>query len=67
MNKYHNMLMGFGLGVALLCTTGCRDDFAEINSSPSQVTKAEPSYLFAKAVMDFDPYDYTLWFMMHRC
>lgn len=62
MNKYHNMLMGFGLGVALLCTTGCRDDFAEINSSPSQVTETEPSYLFVKAVMDFDPYDYTFWF-----
>jgi hypothetical protein len=62
MNNYHNILMGFGLGVALLCTTGCRDDFADINSSPSQVTKAEPSYLFAKAVMDFDPFDYTFWF-----
>lgn len=62
MNNYRNILMGFGLGAALLCTTGCRDDFADINSSPSQVTVAEPSYLFAQAVMDFIPFDYTLWF-----
>ena len=55
MNKYSNILMGFGLGVALVCTTGCRDDFADINSSPSQVTVGDPSYLFAMAVMDFDP------------
>lgn len=62
MNKYSNILMGFGLGVALVCTTGCRDDFADINSSPSQVTVGDPSYLFAMAVMDFDPFDYTYWF-----
>ena len=62
MNKYSNILMGFGLGVALLCTTGCRDDFADINSSPSQVTVGDPSYLFAMAAMDFDPFDYTFWF-----
>lgn len=62
MNKYSNILMGFGLGVALLCTTGCRDDFADINSSPSQVTVGDPSYLFAMAALDFDPFDYTFWF-----
>ncbi len=62
MNNYHNILLGFGLGVTLLCTTGCRDDFADINSSPSQVTKAEPSYLFAQAIMDFEPFSYTYWF-----
>ena len=62
MNKYSNILMGFGLSAALVCTTGCRDDFADINSSPSQVTVGDPSYLFAMAAMDFEPFGYTFWF-----
>lgn len=62
MNNYRNILMGLGLSATIVCTTGCRDDFADINSSPSQVTKAEPSYIFSQAVMDFEPYSYTYWF-----
>lgn len=62
MKNYRNILLASVLGATVLGTTGCRDDFADINSSPSQVTKAEPSYLFAQAVMDFEPYSYTYWF-----
>lgn len=62
MNNYRNILLGFGLSAAMVCTTGCRDEFSDINSSPSQVTTAEPSYIFAQAVMDFEPYGYTYWF-----
>ncbi|WP_455672104.1 SusD/RagB family nutrient-binding outer membrane lipoprotein [Phocaeicola sp.] len=62
MKNYRNILLASVLGATVLGTTGCRDDFAELNSSPSQVTTAEPSYLFAQAVMDFEPYNYTYWF-----
>ena len=62
MNNYRNILLGLGLSATIVCTTGCRDEFSDINSSPTQVTKAEPSYLFAQAVMDFEPFSYTYWF-----
>lgn len=62
MKNYRNILWASVLSATVLGTTACRDDFADINSSPSQVTKAEPSYLFAQAVMDFEPYSYTYWF-----
>ena len=61
MNNYRNILLGLGLSATIVCTTGCRDEFSDINSSPTQVTKAEPSYLFAQAVMDFEPFSYTYW------
>lgn len=51
------------MGVAILgTTTSCRDDFAEINTSPSQVTTAQPTYLFAQAVLKFEPAGYLYWF-----
>lgn len=62
MNNYRNILLGLGLSAMIVCTIGCRDEFSDINSSPTQVTKAEPSYLFAQAVMDFEPFSYTYWF-----
>lgn len=62
MKNYRNILLASVLGATVLSTMSCRDDFADINSSPSQVTKAEPTYLFAQAVMDFEPYSYTYWF-----
>lgn len=51
------------MGAAILgTTTSCRDDFAEINTSPSQVTIAQPTYLFAQAVLKFEPAGYLYWF-----
>lgn len=61
MNNYKKILFASLMGVAAL-TSSCRDDFADINSSPSQVTEGEPSYLFAQAVLKFEPYEYTYWF-----
>lgn len=46
----------------LLLTTSCRDDMAKINSNPSQVTEANISYLFAQAVINFEPSGYLLWY-----
>lgn len=61
MKKYKSILMS-GLVGSLLVFSGCREDFADINSNPSDVTKAEPSYLFAQAVINFEPSGYTYWF-----
>lgn len=46
----------------LFITTSCSDDLADINSNPSQVTKADISYLFAQAVNEFEPSGYLLWY-----
>lgn len=62
MKNYRSIILATVFGATVLTTTSCRDDFSDINSSPSQVTKADPSYLFAQSVMEFDPCDYTYWF-----
>lgn len=61
MKKYQLILSMFLAGSSLLVTS-CKDDFTELNQDPSQVTKADPSYLFAQGVLDFEPSDYTYWF-----
>ena len=50
------------LGVSVFMYSACVDEFADMNSDPSQVIKAEPSYLLAQAVLDFEPSGYTYWF-----
>ena len=67
MNNYRNILLGLGLSATIVCTTGCRDEFSDINSSPTQVTKAEPSYLFAQAVMDLNLLVTLIGSTTHRC
>ena len=62
MKNYRNIIFASVLSAVALGTTSCRDDFSDINTNPSQITKADPSYLFAQSVMNFDPYDYTYWF-----
>ncbi len=57
--KYTATILLSGL---LLLTASCSDDMAKINSNPSQVTEANISYLFAQAVINFEPSGYLLWF-----
>lgn len=43
--------------------TGCsRDDFADINTDPSTISKGNIPFLFTQAVLNFEPSDYLLWF-----
>ena len=57
--KYTATILLSGL---LLLAASCSDDMAKINSNPSQVTEANISYLFAQAVINFEPSGYLLWF-----
>lgn len=61
-NNYKRTLVSSLIGAVALSATSCRDDFATINTSPSQVTTAQPTYLFAQAVLDFENSGYTYWF-----
>lgn len=57
--KYTATILLRGL---LLLAASCSEDMAKINSNPSQVTEANISYLFAQAVINFEPSGYLLWF-----
>lgn len=61
MKKYKS-LFAIALSGSLLLTTGCKDDFAELNQDPSAVKDGNPAYLFAQGVLEFEPSDYTYWF-----
>ncbi|MDD7631469.1 MAG: SusD/RagB family nutrient-binding outer membrane lipoprotein [Parabacteroides sp.] len=50
------------LGAAVLSSTSCRDDFAEMNSNPSNITTPEASYLFTRGILEFEPAAYLLWY-----
>ncbi len=57
MKTYKLFIAAFMMGIALL-TTGCRDDFSELNQNPSNITIPEISFLFAEAVNRFEPQGY---------
>ena len=57
MKSYRLLLAAIALGTGLT-TTGCRDDFSEMNTDPSAVVQGEVPYLFAEAVNVFDPQPY---------
>ncbi|MCW1735325.1 SusD/RagB family nutrient-binding outer membrane lipoprotein [Anaerorudis cellulosivorans] len=50
------------LSCLLVVGTSCRDDMADINTNPSQVVKGNIPYLFAQAVIEFEPSGYLYWF-----
>lgn len=40
----------------------CKDDFAEVNTNPTVVSKPDPRYLFTQALANFDGHDYFAWY-----
>lgn len=61
MKKYKKLFFT-SLFIAPLLLSGCREDFSELNDKKDAVTEGDPSYLFAQAVISFEPSDYTYWF-----
>lgn len=60
--KYKSILTTAMLGALTLTTPGCQDEFAQENTNPSAVTKADVRYLFTQALYDFEPSKYQQWF-----
>ncbi len=50
------------VSVCVLGLTSCRDQFAEMNQSPSDVTTAEPSFMLTRCELSFQMNDYLYWF-----
>jgi hypothetical protein len=46
------------LALGSMGLTSCQDDWAELNQDPAAVTSANPAFLFAEAVYQFDPQPY---------
>lgn len=46
----------------LFLLSGCRDEFSDLNTNPSNIVKANPVYLYSQGVIDFEPSGYTFWF-----
>ena len=62
MKNFKYTLAALALGATVVTTTSCRDEFADINSNPNQVTKADPGMLFTKGILEFEPAGYLLYY-----
>ena len=62
MKNFKYALAALALGATVVSMTSCRDEFAGINSDPAQISKADPSMLFAKGIIEFEPAGYLLYY-----
>lgn len=62
MKNFKYTLAALALGATVVSTTSCRDEFAGINSNPAQISKADPSMLFTKGIIEFEPAGYLLYY-----
>ena len=58
MKSYKSLLAALAFTSFITTTTGCREDFSEINQDPSAVVTARISYLFADVINKFEPQGY---------
>ncbi|MBQ8888777.1 MAG: SusD/RagB family nutrient-binding outer membrane lipoprotein [Bacteroidaceae bacterium] len=59
--KYKYFVAGLLLSASAFMGS-CKDEFADINTNPTVVSKADPRYLFTQALSNFDGHDYFEWF-----
>lgn len=60
--KFKSVIITTLLIGAISLTTGCRDDFAKINTDPSSISTGNVDFLFTQALINFEPSGYTYWF-----
>lgn len=58
--NYKSLMAGALLGAVTL--TGCQDQFADVNSNPSDITKPNIRFLFTAALTEVEPLDYAAWY-----
>lgn len=59
--KYKYIVAGLLLTSSTFMSS-CMDDFAEVNTNPTVVSKPDPRYLFTEALSQFDGHGYFTWF-----
>ena len=57
--KYRTLAAALLLGSVMF--TSCVDEFSELNSDPSTITKPDIRFLFTKCEASFQPGDYAQW------
>ena len=65
--NYKSIITAAMLGTVLIASPGCKDEFAETNTNPSAITKADVRFLFTKALTEFEPSKYQQWFYNNQC
>lgn len=58
--KRKSLIAVFALAATLF--TGCKDDFADINTNPAAVTKGNVVSLFTQGLQSFEPSGYLYWY-----
>lgn len=58
--KYKSIIAAMLTAVILL--SGCMDDFADLNTDQTTVSKGNVRYLFTEGLRKFEPSDYLMWF-----
>ena len=59
--KYKYYVSGLLLSASAFMGS-CKEEFAEVNTNPTIVSKADPRYLFTQALANFDGHDYFEWY-----
>ena len=59
--KLNYIMASFLIGSCAFISS-CKDDFADINTNPTIVSKPDPRYLFTQALANFDGHDYFAWY-----
>jgi len=60
--KLKNIIFISAIAGLSFMTTGCRNDFATINTDPQTVADGDVNFLFAEGIRQFEPSGYLLWF-----
>lgn len=60
------ILTAAALACGLVCLSSCRDEFAELNSKPSDISNPDIKFLFTQCQVKFEPADYQPWFNSFR-
>lgn len=60
--KFKSIIFISAISALSFITSGCRDDFATINTDPQTVAEGDVNYLLTEGIRQFEPQGYLLWF-----
>ncbi len=61
-----NKLFIIGIAVLAILFSSCKDELADINTNPGDITEPDIRYLFTTALTEMKPMDYRQWFYDFR-
>ncbi|NLJ00887.1 MAG: SusD/RagB family nutrient-binding outer membrane lipoprotein, partial [Bacteroidales bacterium] len=61
-----NKIFIIGIAVLAILFSSCKDELADINTNPGDITEPDIRYLFTTALTEMKPMDYRQWFYDFR-